>query len=115
MKKIVRSLSLVLVVLTLCLSLVSCGVITSGSYTYDGLHGGTTTYTFRLPGIVTKTYVSGSQETKTTYRYKIEENADGEMEISLTRRVDGQVKKWTYSFEQGEDYIEIDSKKFVKN
>ena len=108
----IRSLSLVLVIVTLCLSLSSCMIIT-GSYTAK-VGSYQRTYTFTPFGIVTLVSVSESQTIKTTYRYKIENTDDGKMEISLTRRVDDSILTNTYDFEQGDGYIVIDTTRYDK-
>ena len=118
MKKFIRSLSLVLVVVTLCLTLASCKMIT-GSYTAYIGGNKQRTYTFTPFGIVTSVSVSEGvstkEVTKITYRYKIENTSDDKMEITLTRRVDGVVKTHTYPFEQGENYITFENTIYYKN
>jgi len=114
MKKFIRSLSLVLVVVTLCLSLASCAKSVSGAYTAKVEILGQSveeTYTFGAFGKVTRTHkatVLGSvKTTETEGKYKIEKNGDA-MEITLTFENDeGEKVENTYTFEKGEEYIKI--------
>lgn len=114
MKKLIRSLSLVLVLVTVCLSLASCKTI-SGSYTAKVEILGQSaeeTYTFGIFGKVTRTQkvtVLGNVETtETEGKYKIEKTSDDKMEITLSFENDkGEAVEETFTFEQGEDYIKI--------
>ena len=115
MKKLVRSLSLVLVLATLCLSLASCARIVIGSYTAKVEVLGQSveqTYTFGLLGKVTRTekltVLGTTKTTETEGKYKIAENADGELEITLSFEDDnGDLIETTVAFEKGEDSIKI--------
>ncbi len=114
MKNFLRSVSLVLVLVTVCLSLASCGKSISGSYTAEAeLFGlkGETTYTFGAFGKVTRTHkatVAGKvTTTEAEGKYKIEKDGD-KMEITLTFEDDkGEKVENTYTFEKGEDSIKI--------
>ena len=121
MKKIVRSLSLVLVIVTLCLSLASCTKMIFGSYTAKvELLGQSVeeTYTFGLPGRVTRTRRATVLGTVTTTEdkgtYKIEKTADDKLEITLTFEEDGKTVESTYAFEQGKDYIKVGLSEYKK-
>ena len=112
MKKLIRSLSLVLVLATLCLSLASCKMIT-GSYSAEvEILGQSTevTYTFGLFGKVTRTnkvtVLGNVKSTETEGKYKIKK-ADDKMEITLSFEEDGKTVENTYTFEQGDGYIKI--------
>ena len=115
MKKLVRSLSLVLVLATLCLSLASCAQIVIGSYTAKVEVLGQSveqTYTFGLLGKVTRTekatILGTTKTTETEGKYKIAENAEGELEITLSFEDDnGDLIETTVPFEKGEDYVKI--------
>ena len=121
MKKIVRSLSLVLVCVTLCLSLATCSKMLFGSYSLGfelGGQGVEETLTFGLFGKVTytrKTTLLGTvATTEKIGTYKIEKAADGELEITLAFEEDGKTTESTYAFEQGKDYIKIGLSEYKK-
>lgn len=115
MKKLVRNLSLVLVVVTLCLSLASCSKIVIGSYTAKVEVLGQSveqTYTFGLFGKVTRTekmtVLGVTKTTEDEGRYTIAENEDGELEITLAfASEDGDLIETTVAFEKGDDYVKI--------
>ncbi len=115
MKKIVRSLALVLALVTLCVSLVSCTKIMFGSYTAKvELLGQSVeqTYTFSPFGKVTRTekatVLGVTTTTENEGKYTIAENADGELEITLSfANEDGDSVETTVAFEKGEDFVKI--------
>lgn len=121
MKKMFRSLSLVLVIVTLCLSLASCTKMIFGSYAARvELLGQSVeeTYTFGLLGRVTRTRRGTVLGTVTTTEdkgtYKIEKTADDKLEITLTFEEDGKTVESTYAFEQGKEYIKIGLAEYKK-
>ncbi len=115
MKKLVRSLSLVLVLVTLCLSLASCSKILVGSYTAKVEVLGQSveqTYTFGLLGKVTRTekvtVLGTTKTTETEGKYTIAENSEGELEITLSfENENGESVETTVPFEKGEDCVKI--------
>ena len=125
MKKSVRIFSLVLAVVMLCLSLVSCdlfGKKLSGTYQAEiglgGLAGYTATYEFKgsKVEITKKATLLGATETSVLNgTYEITEAEDGTMEITITLdSEDEDVKSGTFTFEEGEDYIKIGIVEYTK-
>ena len=127
MKKLFKSIALLLVVVTLCLSLASCGKKLSGSYEaeIDGiLSKYTATYTFSGKKVSVERKTTGAitgkvESTVIEGTYEIEENKDGTMEITFTfNSEDDEIKSDTYTFEEGEEngvkYIKIGPAKYTK-
>lgn len=122
MKKLLKSVSLLLVVVTLCLSLASCGKRLSGSYEaeIDAIAiKYTATYTFSGKKVSvekkTTTILGTVETTEFDGTYEIAENDDGTMEIAFTFETeDDEIKNGTYTFEEGEDYIKIGVVKYTK-
>ena len=122
MKQMLRSVSLLLVVVTLCLSLASCGKKLSGSYEAEidaALIKYTATYTFSGKKVSvekkTTTILGTVNTTELEGTYEIIENDDGTMEISFAFETeDDEIKNGTYTFSEGEDYIKIGLVKYTK-
>lgn len=119
-KTFVRVLALALVVVMMVCTLASCAKKLSGTYEAEidaVVLKYTASYTFSgsKVSVEKKTTVLGTVETKTLDgTYKIAENSDGTMEITLTFETeDDQVKSGTFTFEEGEDYIKIGVVKYT--
>ncbi len=123
MKKLLKITSLLLVVVTLCLSLASCGKKLSGSYEAEInaiAFKYTATYTFSGKKVNVEKKTTGAitgkvESVEFNGTYEIEENKDGTMEITFTfEDEDEEIKSGTYTFEEGEDFIKIGSAKYTK-
>ncbi len=125
MKKLFKSVALLLVVVTLCLSLASCGKKISGTYVAEvggDMLGYTATYTFSGKKVDVKkeaTVAGFAKTTELTGTYEITENEDGELEITLSFETeDDDIKSGTFAFSEGEEndvkYIKIGLVKYTK-
>lgn len=112
-----------MIIATLALSLVSCGKMLSGTYTYVLTEENQTTYEFS-GNKFTRTVKIGAlgfaKETKVEGTYKIEEDQDNAdaLVIILTYEKDGEETSETLSFVEGEEngtkYIKIGGVQFNK-
>ena len=119
MKRSVKALALVLVMVMLCVTLISCGKKLSG--TYEALdvellgQKASVTYTFKGKKYVkeTKTTFFGKVTTETEEgTYKIETNDDDTMTITLTKK--DTEKTSSYTFVEEDDQIKIGLVKLTK-
>jgi len=119
MKRII-SILLVSVLLVGCaFSLASCGKKLNGKYKADVLVG-STTYEFKGSKVFV-TFEFLGQEKTVEGKYKIAENDDGELEITITfpeEEKDAEKYSGTFSFAEGKEgdtkYIKIGGIKLVK-
>ncbi len=120
MKKSVKILALALVAVMMCMALVSCGKKLSGEYeALDvdlGIYKANVTYKFegdKYEKTTKRTNLLGQVETDTEEgTYEIVTNDDDTMEITLTKK-DAE-KGESYTFAEGEDYIQIGLMKLTK-
>ena len=119
MKKLVRVMSVMLILVMAVACLASCGKKLSGDYKFDA-YVGSTTYSFSGSKVEITYDVAGFKKTLEG-EYKIGENDDGEEVITFTFADDAEDAdkyKGEFLFNEGEEdgvkYIKIAGIKYVK-
>lgn len=122
-KNVVSIIAIALIVCMLCVSLVSCGTVLSGTYSgeasFFGLVGGTATYEFsgKKVTLTVTTEVLGFSKTSDPIEgeYSIAEKEDGTQTITFSFGEDGGDEySGTFAFAKGDNFIEISGTKFYK-
>lgn len=117
MKKTLSLILAIVLAVGVLFTLASCGNTLSGTYKADGFIS-TTTYEFSGNKVTVKFELGATVSVDGTY--KIEENEDGKLEITLDFGDEENAGEYagTFSFskgeENGEEYIKIGGRKFVK-
>ncbi|MGM9632030.1 MAG: hypothetical protein ACI3XL_02935 [Eubacteriales bacterium] len=123
MKRTIKLVAVFMIIATLALSLVSCGKMLSGTYTYVLTEENKTTYEFSGNKFTRTVTIGGfgfEKSTSVEGTYKIEEDQDkaDALVIILTYEKDGEETSETHSFVEGEEngtkYIKIDGYQFNK-
>lgn len=118
MKKTLSFILAVALVIGVLFTITSCGNTLSGTYKSEGLIS-TTTYEFSGNKVTVNGEAFGVN-VSVEGTYKIEENEDGKLEITLDFSDDENAGEFAGTFpfskgeENGEKYIKIAGKKFVK-
>ncbi len=118
MKKTLSLILALVLAVGVLFTLVSCGNTLSGTYKAEGFIT-TTTYEFSGNKVTVKGEAFGAAIT-IDGTYKIEENEDGKLEITLDFSDEDNAGEYagTFSFSKGEEngtkYIKIAGKKYVK-
>lgn len=118
MKKTLSLILAIVLVVGVLFTLASCGNTLSGTYKAEGLIS-TTTYEFSGSKVTVKGELFGAT-ISIDGTYKIEENEDGKLEITLDFGDEENAGEFagTFSFSKGEEngskYIKIAGKKYVK-
>ena len=122
-KNVVSIIAIALIVCMLCVSLVSCGTVLSGTYSgeasFFGLVGGTATYEFsgKKVTLTVTTEVLGFSKTSDPIEgeYSIAEKEDGTQTITFSFGEDGGDEySGMFAFAKGDNFIEISGTKFYK-